>query len=79
MDLYTDIGMSAQQQHDEATKGGIRLAPNSRQTLEALLAKKEKGSSRPLPLDNFDPTGAIARKTELTRAEVIEITEAHGF
>jgi hypothetical protein len=79
MDPYTDIGVSAQQQQDEATRGRIRLAPNSRQTLEALLAKKEKDSSGPLPSDNFDHIGAVARKTGLTRAEVIEIAEAHGF
>jgi hypothetical protein len=79
MDPYTEIGMSAQQQRDEATRGRIRLAPNSRQTLEALLAKKEKDSSGPLLSDNSDHIGAVARKTGPTRAEVIEIAEAHGF
>jgi hypothetical protein len=79
MDPYTDIGMSAQQQHDEATRGRIRLAPNSRQTLEALLAKKEKDSSGPLLSDNSYHIGTTARETGLTKVELIEIAEAHGF
>ena len=76
---FNDIGMSAQQQHDEATKGRIKLAPNSRQTLEGLLAKKEKTSSRLSPSVNYDHIEGTMREHGLTRAEVIAIEEAHGF
>ncbi|MEI7775746.1 MAG: hypothetical protein WCK17_13335 [Verrucomicrobiota bacterium] len=46
MDPYADLGMTAQQQHDEATKQKIKLVHNNRKTLEALLAKKGKRRRR---------------------------------
>ena len=75
-----DLGMSAQQQHDEATKQGIRLAPNSRKTLEALLAKKDKNSSAQSQSDSFDPIAqAMSRKAGLTREEAEEEASNLGF
>jgi hypothetical protein len=67
---YADLGITAQQQHDEATKQGIRLAPNSRKTLEALLAKKEKDSSAQSQSDSFDPIALrMSQVAGLTREE----------
>jgi hypothetical protein len=63
-----DLGMTAQQQHDEATRRGIKLAPNSSQMLEDLLAKKEKLSSNQSQSDSFDPIALRMRQVAgLTR------------
>ena len=80
MDSYADLGMTAQQQHDEATKAGIKLAPNSRQMLEDLLARKEADSLNTSQLDNLDPVERILKGNPLlTREEVEEMIRELGF
>lgn len=77
---FNDIGMSAQQQHDEATRGGIKLAPNSRQTLEALLEKKRAASSKPLPSVSLDPIAhRVSQVAGLTMEEAEAELKALGF
>ena len=56
------LDMSARQQQDEATKRRIKRAPNSRATLEALLAEKETLSSRPSPSESGDPIAQAMRQ-----------------
>lgn len=80
MDPYADLGMTAQQQHDEATKRRIKLPPNSWKTLEALLAKKEASSPKTSPSGNFDSIGhRVSQVAGLTREEAEEELRALGF
>ena len=80
MDPYADLGMTAQQQHDEATKRRIKLAPNSRETLEALLAKKEKRSTNETPSGSLDSIGhRVSQVAGLTREEAEAELKALGF
>ena len=80
MDPYADLGLTAQQQHDEATKAGIKLAPNSRQMLEDLLAKKEDSSSKMSPSGSLDTIGLrMSQVAGLTREEAEAEARAHGF
>ena len=80
MDPSADLGMTAQQQHDEATRRRIRLTPNSRQVLEGLLAKKEKLSSSQSPLGSLDTIGLrMSQVAGLTREEAEEEARNLGF
>ena len=80
MDPYADLGMTAQQQHDEATRRRIRLTPNSRQVLEGLLAKKEKLSSSQLPSGSLDSIGhRVSQVDGLTMEEAEAELMALGF
>jgi len=80
MDPYADLGMTAQQQHDEATKRRIKLAPNSRETLEALLAKREKRSSNQTQSANLDAIAqAMRHHPGLTREEAEDMASNLGF
>lgn len=80
MDPYADLGMTAQQQHDEATKRRIKLAPNSRKTLEDLLAKKEGSSSKMSQSGSLDTIGLrMSQVAGLTREEAEEEARNLGF
>ena len=80
MDPYADLGMTAQQQHDEATKRRIKLAPNSRETLEALLAKKEKRSTNETASGSLDSIGhRVSQVAGLTMEEAEAELRALGF